>query len=53
MSICVLYAMQCLRTPEDGIRFPGNWSHSPLVTTVWVLGIDPWSSGRAATALYH
>lgn len=42
--------MHCLPLPEEGIKSPGTrW----LWATIWVLGIKPRSSARAASALNH
>ena len=34
-----------------GYRIPWNWSYRQLWAAMWMLGIEPWSSGRAASAL--
>ena len=36
-----------------GCPMPWNWSHRQLWAAMWVLGSEPRSSGRAASALYH
>lgn len=36
-----------------GYQVPWNRSYSHLWATTWVLGIEPWSSERAANALNH
>ena len=36
-----------------GCRIPWNWNHRQLWAFLWVLGIEPRSSGRTASVLNH
>ena len=42
----------CLQGPENGVRFPMNWSHRQL-WAAWVLGTELRTSARAVRALNH
>ena len=48
MCVTVCVEVQCLRRPEEGVRSPGELQHQCLM---WVLGLELWSSGRAASTL--
>lgn len=45
LHVCLCnWPVQCLQNPEEGIRYPE-------LECQWVLGMEPRSSGRAASAL--
>lgn len=50
--VCTCPLFACLVTTEvrRGHQIPGNWSCGWLRTTMWVLGIQPRASARAASA---
>lgn len=47
----VQYVMQHPQRPEVGVRSPWSCSYRGLQVVMWMLGIEPGSSARAAGAL--
>jgi hypothetical protein len=56
---CFAYMNGCatrVPMPKEATRghwIPWDWSYRQLSATVWVLIIEPWSSGRAVRTLNH
>ena len=52
LFIFILFALVfCLHVcPSEGVR---SWSYRQLLTAMWVVGIEPGSSGRAVRTLNH
>lgn len=51
MYVCVLHVRLFLQRPEEGCQIPWNWRCRRLGATMWVLGIEPGSSRRAASII--
>jgi len=49
--MCIDVLPACISA--GGCQNPWDWSYRQLGAALWVLGIEPWSSGRTTSAPNH
>lgn len=50
-SVSINHMCECGWKPEEGIRFPWNWSYGVAGPQMWGLRTEPGPSGRASSVL--